>query len=101
MEQTLLTTPLMAALVSGRLIQLQAQKLRLLSRFIREAINMAGQTTLDELVALMAEFRGDLHAMAKGHPFTLQEVDAALQEASPGGAEAVCLSVLRAHAKSE
>jgi len=42
---------------------------------------MAGQTTLDELVALMAEFRGDLHAMAKGHPFTLQEVDAALQEA--------------------
>jgi hypothetical protein len=49
----------------------------------------------------MAEFRGDLHAMAKGHPFTLQEVDAALQEASPGGAEAVCLSVLRAHAKSE
>jgi hypothetical protein len=62
---------------------------------------MAGQTTLDELVALMAEFRGDLHAMAKGHPFTLEEVDAALQKASPGGAEAVCLSVLRAHAKSE
>jgi hypothetical protein len=62
---------------------------------------MDGKTTLDDLVALMASFHGDLHAMAKGHPFTLQEVDAALQEASPGGAEAVCLCVLRAHAKSE
>jgi hypothetical protein len=62
---------------------------------------MAGQTTLDELVSLMAEFKGDLHMFAQGHPFTLQEVDAALQKASPGGAEAVCLSVLRAHAKSE
>ena len=62
---------------------------------------MAGQTTLDDLVSLMAEFRGDLHAMAKGHPFTLEEVDAALQEASPGGAEAVCLSVRRAHVTSK
>jgi hypothetical protein len=63
---------------------------------------MAGQTTLDDLVALMAEFRGDLHAMAKGHPFTLGRGGcAALQEASPGGAEAVCLSVLRAHVTSK
>jgi hypothetical protein len=62
---------------------------------------MAGQTTLNDLVELMAEFRGDLHAMAKGHPFTLEEVDAALQEASPGGAEAVCLCVLRAHVTSK
>jgi hypothetical protein len=101
MEPITSITLSMVAYRSGRLIPLQAQRLKLLSRFIREAINMAGQTTLDELVALMAEFRGDLHAMAKGHPFTLQEVDAALQEASAGGAEAVCLSVLRAHAKSE
>jgi len=50
---------------------------------------------------VISEFRGDLHAMAKGHPFTLEEVDAALQEASPGGAEAVCLSVLRAHVTSK
>ena len=60
---------------------------------------MAGQTTLDELVALMVEFRGDLHAIAKGHPFTLQEVDAALQEAE--AAEAVCLNVMRQYAASE
>ncbi len=62
---------------------------------------MAGQTTLDELVSLMAEFKGDLHMFAQGHPFTLEEVDGALQEASPGGAEAVCLSVLRAHVTSK
>ena len=61
---------------------------------------MAGQTMSDFLDG-MKGYYGDLHQYAKGHPFTLQEVDAALQEASPGGAEAVCLSVLRAHAKSE
>jgi len=63
---------------------------------------MAGQTVhLKELIALMSEFRGDLHLFARGHPFTLQEIDEALSEVSPGGAEAVCLCVLRAHAKSE
>jgi len=47
----------------------------------------------------MKEYYGDLHQYAKGHSFTLQEVDAALQEAE--AAEAVCLNVMRQYAASE
>jgi hypothetical protein len=47
----------------------------------------------------MKGYYGDLHLYAKGHPFTLQEVDAALQEAE--AAEAVCLNIMRQYAASE
>jgi hypothetical protein len=47
----------------------------------------------------MKGYHGDLHQYAKGHPFTLQEVDAALQEAE--AAEAVCLNIMRQYAASE
>lgn len=59
---------------------------------------MAGQTMSDFLEG-MKEYYGDLHQYARGHSFTLQEVDGALQEAE--AAEAVCLNVMRQYAASE
>jgi len=59
---------------------------------------MAGQT-MSEFLEGMVGFYGDLHQYAKGHSFTLQEVDAALSEAED--ADAICLSVMRLYAASE
>lgn len=59
---------------------------------------MAGQT-MSEFLEGMKGYYGDLHQYAKGHSFTLQEVDAALSEAE--AADAVCLEIMRQYAASE
>lgn len=59
---------------------------------------MDGQT-MSEFLEGMKGYYGDLHQYAKGHPFTLQEVDAALSEAE--AADAVCLKIMRQYAASE
>jgi hypothetical protein len=81
------------------LIPLPALKLKLHSPFIREETFMVGQTALLDFLEGMKATYVDLHLYAKGHPFTLQEVDAALQEAE--AAEAVCLNIMRQYAASE
>lgn len=60
---------------------------------------MDGQTALLDFLEGMKATYVDLHLYAKGHPFTLKEVDAALSEAE--AAEAVCLNVMRQYAASE
>ena len=47
--------------------------------------------TIDEFVALLVDFHGDLELMVRGHPFTQEEIAEALDLTEPEGAEFVIL----------
>jgi hypothetical protein len=50
---------------------------------------------MDEIIAQMVEYRGDLRAFARGFHVDQEEVEAALEEAEPDTAEYICLQILK------
>lgn len=50
---------------------------------------------MDEIIAQMVEYRGDLRAFSRGFHVDQEEVEAALEEAEPDTAEYVCLQLLK------
>lgn len=55
---------------------------------------MVEHVTLDEYIAEMAVYRGDLSAYTRGHSFTREELEAAASECEPGTAHSYCLFLL-------
>lgn len=58
------------------------------------AIWMVEQLTLDEYIAEMAVYCGDLSAYTRGHGFTREELEQAAPEYDPDTAFSYCLSLL-------
>ena len=55
---------------------------------------MVEHVTLDEYIAEMAVYRGDLSAYTRGHGFTRQELEEAVPEYDPDTAFSYCLALL-------
>lgn len=50
---------------------------------------------MDEIIAQMVAYKGDLRAYARGFHVDQEEVEAALEEAEPDTAEYICLQILK------
>jgi hypothetical protein len=50
---------------------------------------------MDEIIAKMVEYKGDLRAYARGFHVDQEEVELALEEAEPDTAEYICLQILK------
>lgn len=55
--------------------------------------------SLDEFVTLMVGHYGDLDIMARGHPFSVVEIEEAMAYAEPDSQEMISLQVLKKHAQ--
>ena len=53
--------------------------------------------SLEEFVDLLVGYRGDLSLMARGHPFTEEEILDQMDLSYPGTAEMVVLEILQRH----
>ena len=50
---------------------------------------------MDEIIAQMVAYKGDLRAYARGLHVDQEEVELALEEAEPDTAEYICLQILK------
>ena len=50
--------------------------------------------SLDEFAAMLADFTGDLELMARGHPFTAEEINDAVDAVAVDSREYVVLQVM-------
>lgn len=53
---------------------------------------------LSEFVGIIADCKADLNLMARGHPFTQEEILEAMEDAEPDSAEMVALRCLLSNA---
>ena len=60
----------------------------------RRSIRMVEHVTLDKYIEEMAVYCGDLSAYTRGHPFTREELEAALSEYEPDTTHSYCLFLL-------
>jgi hypothetical protein len=50
---------------------------------------------MDEIIAKMVAYKGDLRAYARGFHVDQEEVESALEEVEPDTAEYICLQILK------